>query len=290
MKKKHLIIVIGIGIGVMIVECIIALLCVECKMYTESLYFISQFFNCAVVACGVIYAAWQYYQSVRDSKRNTDIIRVQKAIDLARFYKDNILEKYPPIRYVFANSKIAEILKKIPLDRLHAFDARELNTYLSDIDIKELKSLQYSDEFFEALLDANDIYDMGFKVNKEIRDIKDNGDDTQTITFSLKKEPVIIAFFRNYIDEALNNMEFFAMHFSHNAADSSVVYQSLHQSYIELVEALYYFIATQNDDYVNKFYTNTIDLYKKWKKEQTNKDQQRTDLEHELQNHGTVIK
>ena len=80
------------------------------------------------------------------------------------------------------------------------------------------------------------------------------------------------------------------MHFSHNAADSSVVYQSLHQSYIEMVEALYYFIAIMNTDSIDKFYTNVISLYGKWKDERLRRDEKQKEHEHELQNRGTVIK
>ena len=290
MKKNRMIIAIAIGICVILAECITAFFSIDHKAYTESLYYISQFVNCAVVACGVIYAAWQYYQSLRDSERNADIVRVQKAIDLAQFYKDNILAKYPPIRYVFDESKICDIFSAIPSSSMHSFDTTELNQFLKESDIKKLQNIQSSDKFIKSLINANVIYDMKLNIDKEIQSIKNNGDNTQTITFTVNKEPVVIAFFRNYIDEALNNMEFFAMHFSHNAADSSVIYQSLHQSYIEIVEALYYFIASQNNDSANKLYTNVIDLYRKWKQEQDNANQQRINLEHELQNRGTVVK
>lgn len=281
--------VIVFGICVLLLECALAFLFIGFMNYAESLYYVSQVVNCVIVACGVIYAIWQYYLSLRDSNRNSNIVRVQKAIDLAQFYKDNILEKYTPIRYVFDKSKISEILSKVPQSDMNLFDSKELNQYLNDADTEELRTIQSSDAFFSAILSANIIYNMNFKINKEIQSIKDNGDNTKTITFSIDKEPVITAFFRNYIDETLNNMEFFAMHFSHNAADSSVVYQSLHQSYIEMVEALYYFIAAQNTDSVNKYYTNTIDLYKRWKEEQDKMNQQRRDLEPKLQTRGTVI-
>lgn len=54
------------------------------------------------------------------------------------------------------------------------------------------------------------------------------------------------------------------MCFSHKTADESVVYQSLHQTYLRLVHDLYYNIAVLNVMDGSKFYTNIIELYKKW--------------------------
>ena len=83
------------------VETVLAHYMVNFRNYTETLYFVSQIINCMIVALGVIFAGWQFFLSKRDSARNMDIIRVQKAIDLSQFYKDNILGKYPPVRYIF---------------------------------------------------------------------------------------------------------------------------------------------------------------------------------------------
>jgi hypothetical protein len=69
------------------------------------------------------------------------------------------------------------------------------------------------------------------------------------------------------LNEILNNLEFFAMHFTHGTADDSVVYQSLHQSYIETIRLLYYDIAANNIPGESKLYTNTIELYNKWVEE-----------------------
>lgn len=288
MKKNIIITAVIVGI-ISIIEFIFAgVFKTQCQ-YLETLYYISQVINCIVVAFGVVFAAWQYYLSLVDSKRQSDIIRVQKAIDLAHYYKDSILKKYPPIRYILDGSDIADILKKIPSENMHSFDSMELNKYISEEDKNKLHELQMSDKFFEALLDANIIYDMKFKINKEIRSIEEKDDKTKRVTYAIDKTPVVAAFMRNYLTETLNNMEFFAMHFYHNAADSSVIYQSLHQSYIEIVEYLYYFIAFENTNSVDKFYTNIIALYHKWKKEQVANELKRRSQEQEHQTSGTVI-
>lgn len=288
MKKNIIITAVIVGIISIIGFILAGVFKTQCQ-YLETLYFISQVINCIVVAFGVVFAAWQYYLSLVDSKRQSDIIRVQKAIDLAHYYKDSILKKYPPIRYILDESGIADILKKVPPVNMQSFDSMELYKFISEEDKDKLHELQMSDKFFEALLDANTIYDMKFTINKEIQSVEEKDDKTKCVTYAIDKTPVVAAFMRNYLTETLNNMEFFAMHFYHNAADSSVIYQSLHQSYIEIVEYLYYFIAFENTNSVDKFYTNIIALYHKWKEEQISNESKRKAQEQEHQTSGTVI-
>lgn len=42
------------------------------------------------------------------------------------------------------------------------------------------------------------------------------------------------AFMIDEVSGVLNNIEYFAMNFAHGVADDSVVYRSLHQSYIDI--------------------------------------------------------
>ena len=67
-------------------------------------------------------------------------------------------------------------------------------------------------------------------------------------------------------NSTLNNMEFFAMHFTHKTADDSVVYQSLHQTYIKFVQLFYYNISINNMPDGQQYFTNILELYKLWYK------------------------
>ena len=288
MRTKKPIKLIIWGCIIILAECVIAWLTMYFSTYTESLYYISQIFNCVVVALGVLYAAWQYNQSTQDAKRNMDIIRVQKAIDMAQFFKDHILNMYPPVNYIFKNSNIYPILRKMPHDAMKNFDYTEMRKYIFESDSLELKRIQEDDIFLMSLLEANSIYGMNIKLTGKTN-INEDG-DIRSATVSIEKHPVIASFMRNYIDETLNNLEFFAMHFAHNTADSSVVYQSLHQIYIQIVEDLYYFIAVTNTDSVDKYYTNVIALYKRWVEKRNENEEKRAENDSSFQTHGTVIK
>lgn len=97
----------------------------------ELLYYTSQFISAIFVISGVVIAVWQYYLSYVESKRNMDIICVQKAIDLSEYYKDNILLYMAPIKYIFENSGINNIIDKIDRENIKHFDKKELNLFIN---------------------------------------------------------------------------------------------------------------------------------------------------------------
>lgn len=255
----------------------------------EMWYYSSQIIGSIFMTSGVIIAVWQYYLSSQSAKDDLEIIQVQRAIDLAEYYKDNILKFYPAIIYVFKNSKIYDIIDSIKLDQLHDFDEHEINMLFSQKDIMRLKQLQTSDEFCKSVLEANTIYELGLNIPAIKESVK--GEDNKThITLEYNKTLIALAFMSNLVKDLLNNLEYFALHFHHYTADESVVYQSLHQSYLETVQIMYYFIAKTNNNSTDKYYTNIIWLFDTWRQKQSDQNNERSQKVRELQSHGTVIR
>ena len=219
----------------------------------ESLYYSAQIVSAFFVISGVVIAIWQYYLSCNESKRNIDVICVQKAIDLSEYYKDNILAYMAPLRYIFDNSGISEILSNIKVTQIEHFDEKELQGFLNEDLIK--------------------IY-QNKKKNTDLTPI-----DSEVLSTFLGK----------LITRVLNNMEYFSLHFTHNVADESVVYKSLHQTYIKLVQMLYYNIANANPLSPIKFYTNTIELYELWNTRATAEQENFASEVRKLSNKGTVV-
>ena len=54
------------------------------------------------------------------------------------------------------------------------------------------------------------------------------------------------------------------MYFTHGAADETVVYQSLHKTYLYIVKILYFDISINNTG-GQKLYSNVIELFNIWK-------------------------
>ena len=242
-------------------------------IFPEVLYYTTQIVSSIFVTSGVIIAVWQYYLSSKSAKTDLEVIQVQRAIDLSEYYKDNILRYMPAIVYIYNRTGISEIVKKIDLESLEHFDEAEMQKLLTKEEILKLDELTKTDNFINVFMNANYIYGLGFQpyVLKNIPHPFSCSDDD--VCEIVPDKEAIGAFVGNLFCDVLNNMEFFAMHFSHCTADESVVYQSLHQTYLSIVHLLYFKIARINKASATKYYTNVIWLYKKWinrKKEQDN--------------------
>ncbi len=235
----------------------------------EIVYYASQIVSSLFVIAGVVIAGWQYYLSSKSMMAQMDIECVQRAIDLAEYYKDNILEKYIPIKFVYKESGVFEILNNVKKDEFKRFDMMEAEKILSENSIKKLKDLQKTSRFAQAVIEASRIYDFGIDI-KSLMEIKEIKSEDKKIVVTIDPSKLIMHFMKDYVSDILNNIEFFSMHFSHGTADASVVYQSLHQSYIEIVQLLYYNIAKLNEPGKSKFFTNVIELYNQWSEQQTN--------------------
>lgn len=258
-------------------------------LFPEVLYYTTQIGSCIFVTSGVLIAVWQYYLASKSEKTNLEIIQVQRAIDLAEYYKDNILRFFPAIHYIFTKTEISKLLDAIYTKELRDFDSHELNTLLSPKTIARLKEVQETDEFLQAVLEANDIYNLNFKIRA--REVTlENDDGSKEVELHINKASISMSFIVDLMSRTLNNMEYFALHFKHQTADESVIYQSLHQSYIEMMPYFYYFIANQNTDTSNKYYTNVIWLYQYWKEKKQQQDAERSAKTNSIVSHGTIIK
>lgn len=253
----------------------------------ERLCWTFQIISSIFVIAGVVIAVWQYYLSSQDSRINLEIVQVQRAIDLSEYYKDNILAYFPAIRYIYENSGITDYINRVKPEQMVNFDFQELNSVFSEKDIEKLKEIQSSDKFIKAVLDANVIYDLGLNIVASQEGINKN--ETNKGEMLIRRDSVATAFTSNLILKVLNNMEFFALHFNHGTADESVVYQSLHSSYIEIVNNTYYYIAKYNKKTTDKLYTNVIWLYKIWTKKNKAQEEIRVDQATKIESHGTRI-
>lgn len=255
--------------------------------YMETLYYTTQIVSSVFVVGGVVVAVWQYYLSCQDARTNLEIVQVQRAIDLSEYYKDNILRYLPAIYYIFDHSGATEILHSVHPDQLHHFDKYELERLLSQEEINQLKELLQKPQFLQAVIEANEIYNLNLKFRQKIEFNKGSEDHEATVYVDVHS--VVITFLSRLINQVLNNMEFFALHFRHKTADESVVYQSLHKTYLKAIGYLYYYISIYNEDPTDKLYTNVTWLYHEWYEAQRKQDADRLEKNDAIQRHGTVV-
>lgn len=252
--------------------------------FAELIYYVTQSVSCVFIVSGGIVAAWQYILAAKASRTNIEIVQVQRAIDLSEYYKDNILEYFPAIRYIYNKAGITKIIGTVHPNMMNDFDTVEYKQLFTSEQITELQRIQNSDEFYQAVLEADAIYNLGLN----FIEVENKDNDNENVRY-VNKPSIVRVFMLDLINRVLNNMEFLALHFRHNAADDSVVYQSLHQSYLEMIPYLYPYIAQTNSESTGKLYTNVIWLYKKWQKEKFDQTANRSIKTQELQKHGTII-
>ena len=116
--------------------------------------------------------------------------------------------------------------------------------------------------FEDAIAKNSIIYGFGDKAKVTTTTADENGRVLGTIKIN-KME--MFREYANILMMLLNNIEYFAMNFTHQTADESVVYQSLHSTYLSIMRILYFDIAQNNETGEEKLYTNAIDLFNIWR-------------------------
>lgn len=262
---------------------------IESKVDLEGAYYLSQIVTSLFVVTGVIIAGWQYYITSKAELSKIEVDQVQRAIELSEFYKDKILKFYNAIYYVYDSIGLISIIDEKNQDDMKIFDTTELKRIIGEPVIKQLKELQTSEEFVKAVLEANDIFNLKLRILHKARQSINESGRLKTIQIEVNPQSVMHSFMSSIVINMLNDMEYFAMHFTHKTADETVVFQSLHQTYLKIIKHLYYNIAKSNEPCEGKYYTNVIELYNIWYKRSKEIQEQMIDNTKQITRKGTII-
>lgn len=192
--------------------------------------------------------------------------RKEAACQLARIYADEILLQYQIVSSFFGRSKLLEFIKAtFPMDEFSSFTLQEMLELAlrAHITVNDLTAKM---EDFDPLC----ILDVMARATTSVHDR-----DALYATYSeidessgvrIPKNSVFLRFqFGDTISHLLNTLEWFSMNCRYGLADEEVLYQSIHQTFLSTVWMLYYYISKNNTKNEDKFYTNTIWLFQKWK-------------------------
>lgn len=255
--------------------------------YVENVYYISNIVSAFFVMGGVAIALREYYLHNKSEIANHNREGIRRAVELSEYYKDNILSKLAIIEYVYEQAGIKKILDKIDSSKMKNFDYIELHQVLSEEDIQKLKDILLTPDFVKAVVEINDAYNLKlFEYQKE--EFFDEKNQKEVKVY-IDPRNVVNAFMRKIVNGTLNNMEYFAMNFTHNLADKSTVYQALHQTYIRTVRTLYYTIAKQNVIGKSPLYQNTVKLYLDWSKEHNEKEECKENENRTISDLGSTV-
>ena len=224
------------------------------------------------------FVAWQTLLLRKTYQYNCDWQGKEKAAELAAEYKDSILPSIGYIGAVLKGTGTMDVLRDIHADNIDQFNQTELFRLTSRI-TEEVNKVRENRDMIGLLLANRTRF--GQIYNKRLHSIsealidkwyrardkvKDRDGNEVQITQG-EERALLDALWYEYgsiVSDTLNNLEYFAMHFVSGVADDTVIFQSLHQTYLAIVQMLYYNIAVQNVHEKDKYYTNVICLYKKW--------------------------
>ncbi len=225
-----------------------------------SLY-IAQIVSAVFVSIGVLIALWQYFVVSKSETTKAKADRIERAIKMAEFYKNEILEYYTVIKFVYQEIEVFDLFQK-ERSRMKKIDEEELLEIFGEKGKQTIKEKLHSNKLIEAIVQASEI--SGLQINGCVCRIVDEENGKSKKAYTIDRQKVFFEFMENYVSKLLNNMEYFAMYFTHNIADESVVYQSLSLTYIEMCRTLYYDIAICSPKGAPKLYRNLQELYDQW--------------------------
>ncbi len=249
----------------------------------ELIMFSSQIVSALFVIIGTVIAVWQYYLSSSKRIKELEFKRVEKAIELSNYYKDNILNRYSILKSVFDDYGITKMLEsKRKNCEIKEFDVLELKELYTEEEIEKFSKLSTDKKFMESIIKIVSMYNLDIKgYNKCIKNI--NEGTKSVVEISANPNEVYSDFYKTYIMQTLNNAEYFAMAFTHKTADESVIYQSIYPTYLEMCFIMYYYIARYSDPKVSKLYTNLAALYCTWRERE---QEQKKDINKQTRNAG----
>lgn len=191
------------------------------------------------------------YQRKEKRKINAQII--------AEKYAKDIIKRMRFMKYVLVEigyNKIANIFE----EKMFAFDNSELSTILN----KNNRTINTFEDLLKRvnkkILDINIVKSQILSQSRSIWYSEfDELDETSKHKFS-------VVVFRGFITDLLNELEAICILLRYNIADEKIIYQSLHQTFLEHFKFWYYFISIDNYQNENRYYDNLIWVYKKWNK------------------------
>lgn len=204
-------------------------------------------FLLTIISIGAVYLDYRH----RKNKEAAD-----KAIDMAKYFMDEILMGLAIIGKEFTAKGIDKILRKHKFFKYEDFDKNELDTLFTEKEIKEL--------------------------SKKIGDIK--------VDLPVELGKTVNVNIGSFCAIILNKLEYMCMYLSSRVADDSYIYNSLHQVFLNSVQLLYFNIANLNVDEKDKYYRNIIDVYNNWKNKYLKEQNKEEKCNEKIKQHERKLK
>lgn len=225
--------------------------------------FNQNFADFAMVVITLVSVAIAFFSFQHSKKRK----KVAKAVELVKYYQENILTESAYIEIALENSEFQNISKKcFVYNEIENFNLEELERLLKKYD-KKISVDDVTTKFNN--IDAENIIKASYTLeNKCFGDMMYNAkiifdENAEQVRKDAAKFNVHLEL-TTRVSDLLNTLEWFSMNFTSGIADPETVYQSLHQTFLAIVQQLYFFLSFKNTEQHSKYYTNIISLYILW--------------------------
>lgn len=218
-------------------------------------------------------AGWAIYQF----KKSLLAKKQEKAVEIAKEFSEDLVNKCGIINQVYQNSSLNKILKydKKNYDYFKVFNTDELRRIYKDDDFPtkyqdlRRKSIEELDEIYHYILISRVVpYNTEIFIkkrqNKHVDKEKDKEEIENDANRIILQNSNLPYHFLDLESDVLNQLEHICMDISSKATDSNFIYQSLHQMFLRTVRTLAVEISVDNLNYSDKFYTNIIHVYNDW--------------------------
>ena len=185
--------------------------------------------------------------------KNMKLRQQEKASEIAQDFANNLIEKTALISDTLMSNKEFQkmIVKIVKSKKLNQF------TYWEIIDILGDK---------QCFNKCEQIIRSKRTQQKYTQLLKTKYNETERTRFNSN--------FSILVETTLNHIEAVCINISSKAAGSQFIYDSLHQSFLNIIEILSIKISKRNYNNVDKYFINVIEVYNMWNK-QKNKDIQK---------------
>ena len=213
----------------------------------------------AIALVSAVFAILTYTHQRNRSKK-------AEACNLAAYYAKTIIEKSSIISSVFAQTGIDQYIRaNIDYREIKDFDRSEMEKLL------EKRSLA-CDDFVRKIYHVDPFVILNCRLAKAHTSIERDMTaldyievDKETGEQRLRNEKFLVEDFLQELTDLLNQLEWFGMNFQYEVADETLLYQSLHKTYLSLVWMLYPIISYNNVNNEDKLFTNVVWLFDKWR-------------------------
>lgn len=207
-----------------------------------------------VLSCSIVLI--QLIAFVNDSRHKEFRSKKEAALNLAKEYAENLISYMTFIQIVlcinYNESSPKELYEKIDKIEISGFRLEDLN--------KKSEYETYKDVFINEKNSVNSAIIINQSITSGIPLIKKiEGIDLEEKNLN----QLCNIRFRVILCDTMNTLEYFAMTVNQNVAESEMLYDSIHQTFLFFVKLVYPFICEQNID-EELYYPNIIKLYKTW--------------------------